>query len=140
MKKLRLLWRVFKTTDADKILIGFFGFVLLSAMIFVFVEPEIERYGDGIWYTFAVFTTIGFGDVVAVTPVGRILTILLGLYGIIIVALIPGILVNYYTEVSRIKANSSVAQFLDKLERLPELSKEDLEKISSAVKKKRYKL
>lgn len=140
MKKLKLLWQICKTTDADKIVLGFVAFVLFSALIFTLVEPGINCYGDGIWYAFAVFTTIGFGDMVAVTLTGRILTILMGLYGILIVALIPGIIVNYYIEVSKIKANSSVSAFLDQMERLPELSHEDLEKISEAVHKKRYKL
>ncbi len=140
MKKLKLLWRICRTTDADKIVLGFVAFVLFSAFIFTLVEPGIGGYGDGIWYAFAVFTTIGFGDMVAVTLIGRISTIMLGLYGILVIALIPGIIVNYYIEMSKIKARSSVATCLDQMERLPELSREDLEKISEAVHRKRYKL
>ena len=140
MKKLKLLWRILKTTDVDKFLIGFTGFLLLCSFVFMVVEPGVEHYGDGLWYAFTVFTTIGFGDIVATTTIGRLLTMLLGLYGILIVALIPGVLVNYYSEMSKMKANSSVAEFLDKLEHLSELPKKELDKISLAVKKKRYKL
>jgi hypothetical protein len=43
-------------------------------------------------------TTIGFGDIAASTPVGRVLSVILGLYGIAVVALITSIIVNFYGE------------------------------------------
>ena len=140
MKRLRLLWHILKMTGAHKIMLGFVGFLFLSAAVFTLIEPGIAHYGDGIWYCFAVFTTIGFGDVVAVTGLGRLLTILLGLYGLFIVALIPGIVVNYFTEISKQRLNRSVVDFLDQLERLPELSPEELTQLSSSIRKNRNKL
>lgn len=140
MKKLRVLWQVFRSTDADRIILGFVGFVFLIAFVLTMVEPNILTFGDGLWYTFAVFTTIGFGDLVAVTALGRILTIILGLYGILVVALIPGLLVSYYTEINKMRANESVARFLQKLERLPDLSREELAEISAKVKERSYKM
>ena len=58
----------------------------------------------------------------------------------LVVALITGVLVNYYQEINKIKLEDSIEVFMDKLERLPELSKEELQSISENVKKKRYKL
>ena len=43
-------------------------------------------------------TTIGFGDLTAVTDFGRILSVILGAYGIVVVALITSIIVNFYGE------------------------------------------
>lgn len=140
MKRLKLLWRILEMTQASRIMLGFILFVFLSAFGFTIVEPGIIRFGDGLWYCFAVFTTIGFGDFSAVTLPGRLLTVILGLYGILVVALIPGIIVSYFNEISRMKANSSITEFLDKLERLPELSKEELCEIAKEVKKGRNKL
>lgn len=140
MKKLRLLWRILETTQTSKIMLGFIIFVLASALAFSTLEPGIRSFGEGLWYCFAVFTTIGFGDVIAITTAGRILTVILGLYGILVVALIPGVLVSYFMETSKMKANQSITEFLDKLERLPELSKEELKEISDKLKHRRNKL
>lgn len=140
MKKLRLLWRILETTQASKIMLAFVMFVLASAFAFSTLEPGIQGFGEGLWYCFAVFTTIGFGDVIAATAAGRILTVILGLYGILVVALIPGVLVSYFMETSKMKADQSITEFLDKLEHLPELSKEELKELSEAVKKRRNKL
>ena len=67
-------------------------------MIIYSVEPNIPTFVDALWYSFAVVTTIGFGDFVAVTPMGRILTVILGIYGLITVAVVTSIIVNFYNE------------------------------------------
>lgn len=140
MKKLKVLWRIIKLANLDKILYGFILFFLISAGIFWVFEPGIEHYGDAIWYSFITFTTIGFGDIVVVTKIGRIFSVLLTIYGIFIVALIPGVVVSYYQEVINLKAKENITEFLTELEQLPKLSKEKLAEISDKIKEKRYKL
>lgn len=140
MRKLKLLWKILKITSTDKIVSGFIVFIFLASLGIQVVEPNILSYSDALWYAFISFTTIGFGDIVAVTFLGRMLTVMISLYGILIVGLIPGILVSYFTEATRIKTDETVIMFLDKLENLPSLSKEELENISNNVKKRRYQL
>lgn len=62
-------------------------------------EPKFENFGDALWYCFAVVTTIGFGDYAASTIIGRILTVILGLYGLVVVAIITSVVVNFYNEI-----------------------------------------
>ena len=62
----------------------------------------METIFDALWYCFAVVTTTGFGDLAAVTLIGRILTVILGFYGIVVVALITSVIVNFYNEVKDI--------------------------------------
>ena len=112
----------------------------ICSIILAQIEPEINNFGDGIWYCFVAFTTIGFGDIVVKTLVGRIITILVSIYGILIIALITGVIVNYYQEFIKIKEKGTIESFMDKLERLPELSKKELEEISQKVKERKYKI
>ena len=85
-------------TYAGEILLGLVVLILASALVLSLVEPGMRDYGDALWYCFAVVTTIGFGDLKAVTPFGRILSVILGIYGIIVVALLTSIIVNFYNE------------------------------------------
>ena len=140
MKKFKILWKIIKLAALDKVVYGFIIFVLLNAFILDFVEPSIKDYSDAIWYSFVSFTTIGFGDFVATTFIGRISTMFLAFYGILIVGIIPGVIVSYYQEVMNIKKNNNISNFLTDLEKLPELSKEELIELSNKVKKYRYKL
>ena len=46
-------------------------------------------------------TTIGFGDLTPTSQVGRVLSVILGVYGIVGVALITSIIVNFYGEMKK---------------------------------------
>lgn len=140
MRRIRLLWRILKITHADKLLFGFLVYFILTSIMIYLVEPNIQTVGDSLWYCFAASTTIGFGDIVAVTLLGRVLTVILCIYAILIIALIPGVVVSYFIEFNKIKSKESVVVFLDQLEHLETLSKEELRELSQKVKQRRYHL
>ncbi len=137
MKRLKVFWMIVKRTHTNKLIYAFlFNFVVVAAIIMA-VEPEINTYGDALWYTFVSCTTIGFGDFTAVTTIGRILTVYMAIHEIIMVAIIPGVVVSYYLEVIHRRENEKLMEVLDTLEHLPELSNEELNEISMKIKKMR---
>ena len=77
MKRIKVLGSVLKRTRADKIIIGFIVFIFAIAAVIQLVEPDINRYGDALWYCYAVISTAGFGDVVAITFIGKMCSVLL---------------------------------------------------------------
>ena len=135
MKKLHTLKTVLKATRADKIILGFVLFVLVAALVIWLVEPNIPHYLDALWYCYTVFSTVGFGDFVAVTWIGRIISILITIYSLFVIAIATGVVVSYYSERIRLRYDRSKAEILEKLEHLPELSKEELTEISEKIKK-----
>ena len=140
MRQGKIFWSILKRTHADKIVTGFGMYFLISALVIMLAEPGIHRYGESIWYCFSVITTIGFGDFTAVTVIGRTASIILGLYGVIVLAIIPGIVATYYMEVVNFKNGDSGEAVMYKLEHLDELSKDELKEISEKVKSRKFKL
>ncbi|MGN0452182.1 MAG: potassium channel family protein [Ruminococcus sp.] len=134
MKKLKLLRGVLRRTNANQILIAFVIFFFIDALLLWLVEPSIESYGDSIWYCFSVFSTIGFGDIIATTVFGRILTVLLSILTILVVALVTGVIVAFYNDVVSIQYKAAKAEVLDKLENLDKLPKEELKALSEQIK------
>ena len=65
----------------------------------------------------------------------RVLSIFLSICSILIIAVVPGVITSYYVESTKLRADESSAKFLDDLEHLPELSKEELAELSEKVKK-----
>lgn len=140
MRRLKLLNHIMDTTGLKKLLLSFVLYLVMTAFLLVLVEPEMKTIQDGLWYCFVSCTTVGFGDIVVKTFFGKILTIILTLYGILVFAFIPGVVVSYFIEFNRLKSKESVLLFLDKLENLENLSKDELTKLSQTIKAKRYKL
>ena len=92
------LKKIIRKTYAAEILFGIVLLIVAFSLVLPHLEEGITTFNDALWYCFAIVTTIGFGDFSAVTPLGRILSVILGLYGIIVVALITSIIVNFYGE------------------------------------------
>lgn len=135
MKIWRRCYRILKHTGTLMVYVNFLWFLCGASAILAVVEPGIETFRDGLWYCFVAATTIGFGDICVVTTVGRITTVAVGLYGILMTAMVPGVVVSYYMEYLKIREKETISAFLEQLERLPELSREELEELSERAKK-----
>lgn len=136
MKRLHVLWNIVRVTNADYIIYGFLLVLGTAALLIPRFEPGIPGLGDSLWYLFGSFTTIGFGDFVAVTPVGRVITVVVALYGILVVALLTGIVVGFYNELLRARSRESLNGLIDELEHLPELSREELASLSQRIRER----
>ena len=134
MRKIRLIRRILKHTGADKIVFGFVGFMLVTALVIWACEPEIHTYREALWYCFTVVSTIGFGDVVVRTPISRGLSVALSIYAIVTLAIFTGVIVNYYTQLVELRQQESLAYIMEKLEHLEELPKQELEELSNQIR------
>ena len=133
-KKIRMLWSIIKRCNFEKIVIGFFISFFAVALIVWLREPAINTYGNALWYCFVSCTTIGFGDMVTVTHLGRILTVYLTIYEIVLIALMSGVIVSYYLEVIHRRERLSATVLQDKMEHLTELDYDELKEIQEKVK------
>ena len=97
--RLLVLRKIIRKTFAIEILFGMVLLIGSFSYVFQVLEKDIKTYYDAVWYCFAVVTTIGFGDVTVTSPYSRALSIILGIYGIIVVALVTSVIVNFYNEV-----------------------------------------
>lgn len=141
MKKLRILKQILVRTRANQMLLSFVCFILIDALVIFLFDSAFSSYGDSLWYCYAVITTIGFGDLVVTTFIGKCCTVVLSCYAIIVIGIVTGIIVNFYTEILNLQREDSLSTFLHKAEHLSELSKEELDELSrniSQFKKNKY--
>ena len=99
--KTNIVLSVIRKSLVDEIILALLILVLLCSIYFTIVEPNITSYVDALWYSFAVITTIGFGDVYVITTFGRILSVVLGISGIAVVAVFTSVIVNFYNEMNK---------------------------------------
>ena len=139
MTGLRILRKLLRTTSVTRIFWVFLAFMVLCTFMVWWCEPTITTYRDAVWYIYAVVTTIGFGDYLATVPPVRIISIILSIYAHFALALITGLAVSFFNEVISLRNKETITAFIDKLEHLPELSKEELEQLSEQVSRYRIK-
>jgi voltage-gated potassium channel len=77
--------------------------ILLSAAALYSVEADVqpEAFGSiprALWWSISTLTTVGYGDVVPVTPLGRLFAGLTALSGIGLIAMPTGILAGAFSE------------------------------------------
>ena len=134
MRPIHRMIRILNRTGTIKIFFSYLALLAVGGIVLRFIEPQVDNIFEGFYYCFIASTTVGFGDIVPVTPIGRGITVLITIAGILTVAMVPGVIVTYYTEYLRAKESETVSTFLEKLEHLPELSKEELIELSERVK------
>lgn len=130
MKKLRVLKTILIRTHAADMLAGYLVFVLAAALVIQIAEPGIRNYGKALWYCYAVISTTGFGDVIVTTVIAKVVSVLLTVYSLFVIAIVTGVVVSYYNQIIQLQQEETIAGFMEQLEKLPELSEEELKELS----------
>ena len=100
--QLDVLRDIVRRTYAAEIIFGLLLLILAFSWVMIYTDESFSGdFQNALWYCFAVVTTIGFGDITASSLIGRILSVILGVYGIVVVALITSIIVNFYGEMKK---------------------------------------
>lgn len=86
------------------IMLGFSG--ILMYYIERNAQPQaFENIGDGFWWAIVAFTTVGYGDIYPVTPLGRLLSSIISLIGIAMIAIPTGIISSAFMNMLLEKKN-----------------------------------
>lgn len=133
METFRLFALICKRTHADKILYGFLIWFIISSLLLWWLDPGIENWGDALWLAFNISTSIGLGDYTVTAFPARITAVLLGLYGAVIVAFIPGMIASYYMEKVSYSADDTIEQYYDELTHIDSMSQSDLHQLSKKI-------
>ena len=109
MKAVKRMIKLLNRTGTIKIFIAYLIILLVGGVLLFFIEPEVHGIMEGFYFLFVASTTIGFGDIVPVTVIGRLITIVVTLFGILTVAMVPGVVVAYYTEYLKIREKETIS-------------------------------
>lgn len=131
----QILSTVLKRTHFFETLFIYLLVFFIVALVIYRIEDIFDSYGQSLWYCFELVTTVGFGDNVVVTRAGRVLSIGLSVYSIGMIAIITSTIVTYHQIKIKTQENDVLTMFMDKLERLPELDREELIDMSERIKK-----
>lgn len=130
-------WKLFllilKRTHGDVLLYSFLVFFFFSALLLWALDPGVGSLGDAIWLAFNISTSIGLGDFTVTTLPARLVAVLLGVYGAVVVTYIPGMIVSYYTEQAASRQDQSIEQYYDDLMNVNAMSQDQKASLSRKI-------
>lgn len=100
-KNIRIIIDVFKKQRDALTIVGVLaiGYIFTTALVIFNVEPEtFDSFFDALYWATVSLTTMGYGDIYAVTNIGQLITMISAVFGIAIVALPAGIITAGYME------------------------------------------
>lgn len=123
--------RFLNTNGFKFVVIATVGMIIASAILMVIVEDM--PFPDGLWWSFVTVTTVGYGDIAPVSLAGRVLAIILMLFGIGLIGALTSTVTTFFIREQKKEQNEFVAAAISKLEDFDSLSKSDVEEIARVL-------
>jgi hypothetical protein len=124
-----------KQTGGDKLFLGFLIFYLIDCIFLLLFDESIETYQDALWLGFNIATSVGLGDYTVTTVPARMAAVLLGIYGAVIVAYIPGLAASLYIQKLNETHDKMLKMYQEELSKASTLSSEQKKKIAAQIRK-----
>jgi voltage-gated potassium channel len=81
-------------------------------------EANIHNAGDALWWAFATITTIGYGDHYPVTFAGRVVAVLLVVFGLSLFSTFTAYVASFFLEKTQLKEESEIQQLIREVRHL----------------------
>lgn len=86
---------ILKTNGFIYVLYANITLISISSVIMMFAENQ--SFGDALWWSIVTCTTVGYGDISPSTTIGRIVAIILMVFGIGLIGMLTGAITTYFT-------------------------------------------
>ena len=100
-RNISIIINVFKKQKDSLMVVGFLaiGYIFVTALVIFNVEPDtFSNFFEAIYWATISLTTVGYGDIFAVSTTGKVITMISALFGVAIVALPAGIITAGYMD------------------------------------------
>lgn len=130
------VYNLLKTSGLDKLLAVTAVLLFIIPIPVIMIEPEINNFPDALWWAIVTTTTVGYGDISPITPVGRALAVVLMLVGIGIIGTFTSAITSYFNREGAVSRDKQVLRIIHSIEETEYLSEEDVEMIQSYMQRK----
>lgn len=106
--------------------------IVVSSVLISYVEDK--PFTDALWWSIVTCTTVGYGDISPATGVGRVVAVILMIFGIGLISMLTGTITTFFADHS--KSSNEQPKELDKLiSDMDDDEREQLTAIAKIIKK-----
>ena len=143
--RLFILLLKFKRKIKENIIVDRFNYVLILTTVVIVISSVVisliegMSFGDALWWCFVTFTTVGYGDVILKTLIGRIVAVILMVVGIGFIGITTSTIAIYIISGGKKKPRRNfedelIEKVKYKLDSFDELSEKDIDDIYKTLK------
>ncbi|MDR0912002.1 MAG: potassium channel family protein [Methanobrevibacter sp.] len=96
-KDIKLFTDFIKETQLDKLLMAVVVLVLLSAIFLLFFDSSFDNLSNSLWYVLVTLLTIGYGDMIPDTMLGRVIGVMIMVVGFSLLSILTAAISSIYT-------------------------------------------
>lgn len=125
---------ILKTNGFIYVLYANITLISISSVVIMFAENQ--SFGDALWWSIVTCTTVGYGDISPSTTIGRIVAIILMVFGIGLIGMLTGAITTYFTSKQPTENTEKCDELNDIFDSLNEEQKSQLVEIAKILSKK----
>jgi voltage-gated potassium channel len=123
-KNIALFTNFIKETHLDKLLTIVVISIIGSSVLFYFIDGI--NFIDALWYVLVTLTTVGYGDIVPTSTIGKIIGLMIIIIGILLFSTLTAAISSLYTQRIEKETRENIDKRLDRIEeKLNKLSERD---------------
>jgi len=98
-------------------------------------NPTMDSYSKAVYWAVITVTTVGYGDILPITSLGRSMAGLIVIGGLVLWSLLTASIISYLTELTKRKpdGNPAVEDLKERLDRLDSMSRDEMLSLQGAL-------
>ncbi len=124
---------ILRTNGFLYVLYANIAMILLSSAIMTFAEKM--TFSNALWWSIVTCTTVGYGDISPATGIGRVLAVLLMIFGIGLIGMLTGAITTYFTSQHNADINNKNQELDELISSMDDEQKQKLAEIAKIIMK-----
>lgn len=108
-------------------------YVAISTVLLIVLDDSFDTIGEAFWFIAVTASTVGYGDYIPVSPIGKSLTVLTIIMGIIFVAIVTAYLASVYNERYEMETRGTILKHVDKVEKGTKINYNELKILNDRI-------
>ena len=108
-------------------------YVSISSIFLILLEDSVNTVGEAFYFIVITATTVGFGDIVPVSPIGKALTIITIIVGIVFVAILTAHLTMIYNQQNSLQTRKALRESFSRTKKTVTKSNKEIKELHEKI-------